>query len=149
MRWIILLLCVFLGGCASYPKPDPSLIVWGQASEEASFWRAKAQSEAVSGMFFRVAATGSMEPFLTGGDYAVVDFGFPFKAIQPGMVLVYDANWLDQNMPLVGHMAVQKTGDAWVMTGIANHYSEAGAQAMTFADYRGRVVQVYTVRAKP
>ncbi len=149
IRRLLIIALLGLAGCASYPTPDPALVRWGQPNHEAARLAAAAQAAPIDGFAFEVAPTGSMEPFLTGGDYAVVDFTFQFKDIKPGMVLVYDANWLDQNMPLVCHMAVEKTGDAWIMTGISNQYSEAGSQAMTAFDYRGRVVAVYTIRMKP
>lgn len=146
----ILLLCAALCGCASlYPKPDVALIAFGQPTEDASWDRALAHANSIDGGAFRVAPTGSMEPFLTGGDCTVVDFAFPYSAIKPGMLLTYDANWLDEFSPLVTHMAVERSGEAWIMTGLANQYSESGSRAMTSADYRGRVVAVYTTRKKP
>lgn len=145
MKLATILLVVLLAGCATV-SPDPRLIVWDRPNTEAEADKAAA---AIYGAAFPVADTHSMEPFLYGGDFIVVDFQFPYYGIGPGMLPVYDPNWADQSVPLVCHMSVERTGDAWIVTGINNRYSESGSRAMTEADYRGMCVQVFTARKKP
>jgi len=135
-----------LAGCG--PKaPDRSLILWEQPSPEIA---AKAYARDGAGVLrvFHVLPTGSMEPFLTGGDWIVVDFGVPFTAIKAGDLLVYQANWLPADSPPVTHMAAARSGPGWAMDGIANRHYENGTQTMMPADYRGKVIQVYTKRKK-
>jgi hypothetical protein len=47
-------------------------------------------------------------------------------------------------------MAAAKSGDEWIMDGIANRVYERGeSMRMGKAEYRGRVIQVYTKRKQP
>lgn len=151
MKKLLRLLLVFvalalcLGGCG--PKaPDKSLILWEQPSPQIA---ANAHASERPGLgAFHVLPTGSMEPYLTGGDYIVVDFTVSFDSIKAGDLLLYQANWLPADSPPVTHMAAAKSGDGWVMDGIANRHYENGKQTMLPSDYRGKVIQVYTKRKK-
>lgn len=136
---------VFLAGCG--PKaPDKSLILWEQPAPGVA---ALAHAREKPGLkAFHVLPTGSMEPYLTGGDWIVVDFTAPFASIKAGDLLVYQASWLPADQPLVTHMAAARSGPGWVMDGIANKHYENGRLTMMPADYRGKVIQVYTKRAK-
>lgn len=142
---LVLGVAFLLAGCG--PKaPDRSLILWEQPSPQIA---AQAHAKERPGLrAFHVLPTGSMEPYLTGGDWIVVDFGVPFSAIKAGDLLVYQANWLPADSPPVTHMAAAKHGDGWIMDGIANKHFERGNLTMMPADYRGRVIQVYTKRKK-
>lgn len=144
----IAVLCValWLTGCASIPSPNPALVVW---NEPYPWLAANQHADRISGGAFEIADTGSMEPFLVGGDFVVGDFAAKWEGIKPGDLLVYDPNWADASVPLVCHLAVERSGDGWVMTGIANQYSESGSRSLMLADYRARVVAVYTARNKP
>lgn len=146
IRALTILVVSLFTSCASYPKPDASIVTWDVADPLSA---AKEHADRIYGIAFVIAPTGSMEPYLTGGDCVVGDFAAPWKDVQPGKTLLYDANWLDPEEPLVCHMAVAQTVDRWIMTGIANRYSEAGALALMEADYRATVVAVYTSRKKP
>lgn len=134
-------------GCAGYPTPDRGMVRWGTPDPVLSARVHAARLPAAVALV--VLPTGSMEPYLTGGDGLVGDFTLGWETIRPGDLLTYDPNWADETVPLVTHMAVAKTGDRWIMTGIANTYSEAGSRALAKEDFRAKVVAVYTQRQKP
>jgi len=142
-RLLPVLALALLAGCA--PKPDASIVLWEQPSPQIA---AEAHAREISGRALWVQPTGSMEPMISGGDWIVVDYRLSFDTIRPGKIINYQAGWLPFPNPTVTHMAAAKSGDAWIMSGIANKHYEGGAQAMTREQYRGTVVQVYTRRAK-
>lgn len=139
-----LMMLLWLGGCASLPRPDPALIAYSVARPDTA---AAVHADAIYGMDMRIEGS-SMEPFLYGGDYLVCDFTKLFRDLKPGLLPIYDPNWADASIPFACHMAVEKTGDCWVVTGINNRYSESGKNAMCQSDYRATVVAVYTSRKK-
>jgi len=146
MRAPVLIICALALTACGPRTPDKSLILWEQPSPElASYLHA---SE-IQGRAFVVMPTGSMEPFLTAGDHIVADMRARYDAIKAGDLVVYQANWLPADSPIVAHMAASKVGDEWIMDGIANRHYERGTLRMTRADFRGKVVQVYTKRKKP
>lgn len=151
MRLIAFLVPVvlLLVGCG--PKsPDKSIILWGQPSPMVA--ALAHQSEKPGLIAFEVAPTGSMEPFATGGDWIVADFKFPYDGLKAADPVLYQAQWLPATSPLVFHMAAAKSGDYWIMDGIANKNYESGVNGighMRPQDYRAKVIQVYTKRAKP
>lgn len=123
------------------------MILWEQPSPKIA---ANLHASEKGFIAFEVLPTGSMEPYLTGGDWVVIDSLFPFDKITEGDVAVYSAAWLVGG-PLVIHQCAARSGDSWIMSGIANHnYENAinGLGGMTRDRYRGKLVQVYTKRAK-
>jgi signal peptidase I len=139
------LLALVASGCAP-TRPDASLIFWEQPSPQLA---AQAHARERAGLIaFVVLPTGSMEPFITGGDYVVVDMNASFASIQAGEVLIYQANWLPKSSPPACHMAAAKHGDGWIMDGIANRHYENGKMTMMPEDYRGKVIAIYTTRKK-
>lgn len=147
--WRLAVLCAAVGAlCGCGPKaPDASLILWEQPSPvEAAMAHAR---ERLGLQALYVLPTGSMEPFLTGGDWIVVDLSAPFESLAPAMLVLYQARWLPQSSPPVVHMAAARLGDEWIMDGINNsHFERADSQRMGHAEYLGTVIQVYTARAK-
>lgn len=145
IRLLFIVAVALLTACG--PKaPDRSLILWEQPAPNIA---ANAHASERPGLrAFHVLPTGSMEPFLTGGDWIVVDYGAPFASIKAGDLLVYQANWLPADAPPVTHMAAARSGPGWAMDGIANRHYENGTQTMMPADFRGKVIQVYTKRKK-
>lgn len=146
LRAFLTFVSVALTGCSSLPTPRADIVRWGVVDVRKA---ATAHADSIFGLAYEVLPTGSMEPYLVGGDNVVGDFDDGFDRITPGDVLLYDANWADPTIPLVCHMAVERTGDRWIMTGIANQYSESGSRALAREDYRAKVVGVYTSRLKP
>jgi hypothetical protein len=148
MRTIFLIAVVLLlAGCG--PKaPDRSLILWEQPAPAVA---ALAHVKERAGLEARhILPTGSMEPFLTGGDWIVIDKTVPFEALKAADLVLYQARWLPATAVPVVHMAAAKLGDEWVMDGIANAvYERNERMRMGRAEYRGRVIQVYTARKKP
>ena len=147
-RLLALLLVGFalvLAGCG--PKaPDKSMILWEQPAPAIA---AALHAKEIGGLVLQIAPTGSMEPFLTGGDYVVADVKFPFDRIKEGDVLIYKARWRPADANVVCHRAAAKSGDEWIMDGIANAHYETGSDGrMGPAEFRGKVVQVYTKRKK-
>ena len=93
--------------------------------------------------------SGSMEPFMSVGDWVVADLSFPYEKLQAGDVAVQQARWLPAESPLLAHYCADKLGDEWIMKGLANQaYERDIAQRMGPAEYRGKIVQVYTKRPK-
>lgn len=145
-RLLPILALLWLAGCASYPKPDPSLIAYSVARPDTA---AAVHADAIYGMDFVVVGE-SMQPFLYAGDYLVADFTKLFRDLKPGSLPVYDPNWADASIPFVCHMAVEKIGECWSVKGInATSNLETGKTAMCEGDYRATVVGVYTSRKKP
>jgi hypothetical protein len=144
---LVLGMAVLFSGCG--PKaPDRSLILWEQPSPQIA---AHAHARDGAGVLaaFHVLPTGSMEPFLTGGDWIVVDFGADYAGLKAADLVLYQARWLPPGSTLVVHMAAAKSGDEWIMDGIANKVYERGeSMRMGRAEYRGKVIQVYTKRKK-
>ena len=138
---------MFAMGCA--PKPDKSLILWEQPAPQIA---AQAHAQEIGGLALHVLPTGSMEPFLTGGDWIVADTHADYTSIRAGNLVIYQASWLPPQSPVVCHMAASKSGDKWIMDGIANAHFENSANGnlhMGRAEFRGIVRQVYTRRVKP
>jgi len=139
VSWVI-----FVTGCA--PKqPDRALILWEQPAPQIA---AKAHAKEISGIARPVSPTGSMEPHLFGGDWIVINPAWPWAMLKPRDLANYQASWLPPDVDTVTHMCAAKSGDEWIMDGIANAHYEKGTLRMVRADYRGKVVQVYTRRAK-
>ena len=144
MRRLLPVLALVLLGC-SPRQPDAWLVLWEQPAPQIA---AQAHAREIAGLAFLVLPTGSMEPLITGGDWVVVDLRVKYEQIQKGDIVQYQANWLPPTAPTVIHMAAAKMSDKWIMDGINNAHYERGSQMLTRADYRGKVVQIYTKRAK-
>ena len=142
-------LCAFafsfvLAGCS--PKPDPGLVLWEQPAPKVA---AEAHAREIAGWAQRVADTGSMMPLMAADDWMVTDVRAQFADVREGWVCLYKSRGLPANSAPVAHMAAARSGDTWIMTGLANPNYERGEIAMTRHDFIGHVVQVYTRRAKP
>lgn len=90
-----------------------------------------------------------MEPLIVAGDWYVADAAFPFAKLAVGDVIIYAPDW---TTGLVIHACAQKSGEAWIMHGIKNAHYEGGLNGglhVYSRHYRGKVVQIYTKRAKP
>lgn len=151
---VLALAALLLAGCE--PKPDRSLVLWEQPSPDlASAAHVKERPGLIR---YQVLPTGSMEPFMTGGDYVVVDTTVPFdKAHVPVGSLV---NYLPSPDKLryypglapgvtVTHMLAAWSDDSAVMDGLHNAHYEGGVLSITKANYVGKVIQIYTKRRKP
>lgn len=86
---------------------------------------------------WHVSHTGSMKPFLQGGEYVVTVANY--EAIRLGQILVYYAPY--NKSPLV-HRAVQKDKDGWIMSGDSAKHTESWYR-VTKDNYLGTVVSVY------
>jgi len=86
---------------------------------------------------WHVSHTGSMKPFLQGGEYVVTVANY--EAIRLGQILVYYAPY--NKSPLV-HRAVQKDKDGWIMSGDSAKHTESWFR-VTKDNYLGTVVSVY------
>lgn len=142
-------LCAFaraslLAACS--PKPDAGLVLYSQPAPQVA---AEAHAKEIGGWAQRVDNTGSMEPLIAGGDWMVTDLRPTFADIREGWVCLYKSRGLPPDSRPVAHMAAAKSGETWIMTGLANANYERGAIAMTRWDFLGQVVQVYTRRPKP
>lgn len=141
-KLLLILAVLLLAGCG--PKPDGSLVLREQPSPESA---AKAHAKEIGGFAVYFLDTGSMEPFIYGGDWVVIDPKFPFDKIKPGDLCRYLPYWEPRT---VCHMVAAKTGDGWIMDGIANSVYERGYLRMTIKEYSapgcGKVVKIYTKR---
>ena len=86
---------------------------------------------------WNVGFTGSMKPFLHGGEIVITENNY--DAIKLGQILVYSAPY--SKNPIV-HRAVQKDNDGWIMSGDANRNTESFYR-VTKDNYLGTVVAVY------
>ncbi len=143
----IVLWAMFVAGCEPKP-PSQSLIQYGCKDP---YMDALTFASSVNGTVFHILPpTESMAPYTYPGDYEVVDMAFPFDKLGVSNFVVYQAHWLPPTAPLVNHMTAARNGDgSWVMDGINNAHYESGAQSMTRADFRGKVVRVFTTRKAP
>lgn len=150
--WAIALLGVLLGGCG--PKPQAGLMFYGQANPVLT---AMAHASERPGLIWKqILPTGSMEPFLTGGDTVVIDTSLPFRKAVPGAVLLYLPSkeklkyypGLQEGMPVL-HMLAAWSGDEAIMDGIANKHYEKGDAKLTEKEYLGTMIAGYTNRERP
>lgn len=150
--WAFALLLSLLAGCG--PKPQTGLMFYGQPSPELA---AMAHASERKGLIWKlVLPTGSMEPFLTGGDAVVIDTFLPFRSARPGAVLLYVPSkeklqyypGIPEGMPVL-HMLAAWVGDEAIMDGIANKHYEGGKLRITEKEYVGTMVAGYTRREKP
>lgn len=139
--------CLFLTGCG--PKtPDKSLILWEQPSPALAALNHASEKPGLQAS--NILPTGSMEPYLTGGDWIVIDLNFSYDSLKVADLVSYQARWTPKGSPPTAHMAAAKLGDEWIMLGINNPvYERDSNMRMGRAEYRGKVVQVYTRRPKP
>lgn len=132
-------------GCGPSPKPDDRLVLWEQPSPEMA---ARLHALEIKGFAGRVQSE-SMAPLMAVGDWATVDLQYPYERLQPGDIAVQQARWLPAASPWLAHYCAAPLGDEWIMKGLANHGHERDqAQRMGRAEYRGKVVQIYTTRKK-
>ena len=108
------------------------------------FAAAAAHAGRVGGRVFTVAYTGSMKPFLMGGEKVVVVGEYP--AIKRGDVLIYNGRLNPYAAEqVVIHRAVQHDKDGWIMSGDNNAHTETWSRVRP-DNYLGTVVAIY--RAK-
>jgi hypothetical protein len=131
---------VALSGCG--PKPDTSVVLWDQPAPKIA---AEAHAKEKPFHIASVVVGKSMEPLITAGDWCVFDASANFADIRAGQICIYSADFAATE--LVIHMAAAKSGDGWKMDGIGNRAYDPGVMRST--QYWGKVVQVYTWRAKP
>ena len=86
---------------------------------------------------WQVSYTGSMRPFLQGGEVVVTEANY--DAIKLGQIVVYQAPY--NKSPIV-HRAVQKDGLGWIMSGDSAKHTESWYR-VTKDNYLGTVVAVY------
>lgn len=142
MKKIIIALISIIGfGCT--PKREMPPVYFHESSLQSAV-AARLHATEISGEFREMLPTGSMEPYLHGGDYVVIDLRFPYEKIEVGMIALYQARWLPQSSPPVCHWVAAKLSDQWVMDGSANKaYENTGKTAMGRVEFRGKVVAVY------
>lgn len=106
------------------------------------FIAAAAHAGRVGGRVFTVAYTGSMKPFLMGGEKVVAVGEYP--AIKRGDVLIYNGrlNPYSTNEQVVIHRAVQHDKDGWIMSGDNNAHTETWSRVRP-DNYLGTVVAIY------
>ncbi len=125
--------------------PDASLVLWEQPAPHVA---AEAHARE-KGLIASSVKGVSMEPLIVAGDWYVADVAFPFAKLTEGDVIIYAPDW---TAGLVIHACAAKSGEAWIMHGINNAHYEGGINGKTHVwpkHYRGKVVQIYTKRAKP
>lgn len=142
---------------ACSPKPDTTIVLWNQPSPALASLAHVAERPGL--VRFNVLPTGSMEPFMTGGDYIVVDTTVPFtrEALPDGCLCNYlpDQDKIKQFYPglqpgvTVTHMLAAWSGDGCIMSGVANAHYEGGPIRMKKENYRGKVIAIYTTRTHP
>lgn len=134
-----LLVVVLLAGCGKAPNIDPP--VFRYDVEMLTRLSAEAHARDVRGEVFHLAPTGSMEPFLTGGDWLVVA-RVPFTELRDGEIILYRAQWAEKGSPPVCHRIAGRDKYGLIMSGDANRHSEASWR-VNDADYAGKLIAVY------
>lgn len=144
---------IFLAACE--PKPDKSLVLWSQPSPALASQAHVAERPGL--LRYEILPTGSMEPFITGGDYIVVDTTVPFDAahVPPGSLVNYlpspDKLQYYPGLPpgrTVTHMLAAWSGDSAIMDGLHNAHYEGGILSITKANSPAKVVAIYTKRPR-
>lgn len=133
---------ISLSGCT--PKRTSPTLHYNSSGVDAAI-----QASAIHRVSYRVAPTGSMMPFLQGGDFVVVDTRFPYEKLAVGDLVNYQARWLPADFPTVTHWTASKTGNEWIMDGQANaHYENTKPYLMGVNEFRGKVTDIYTTRSR-
>ena len=114
-----LVLFLAVSGCATANWPQPEATFYhadtpAQASARAAVWRAKGY------VVGPVAFTGSMRPWIRGGELVVLE-PYGEQLLHPGMVLVF---YRGADTPRCIHLVADVTDKAVYMTGINNRYSD-------------------------
>lgn len=146
MRRILLsLLALALVGCGPSPKPDSAIVLWEQPLPQIA---ALSHAWEIKG-FAGEVMSGSMFPLMAVGDWVVADTSFPYEKLKAGDITVQQARFRPADAPWVAHYCADRLGDEWIMKGLANvEYERDVFNRMGRAEYRGKIVQVYTKRAK-
>lgn len=92
--------------------------------------------------WYLVANTGSMEPFLTGGMYVLVDLNFPFEKIVVDDVMLYRAKYKTQGDRPICHRANYIDAGGIIASGDANPEYERGDFRVTKVNFIGKVIAV-------
>lgn len=118
-----ILYCIFfvalevVASAAGWPKPAAPFFHAPDArtaGARAAMWRAAGFEVG------EVAYTGSMKPWLQGGELVVLE-RFTSQALTPGLVLSFERS---AAAPRVLHMVVEANARAAYMTGINNRWSD-------------------------
>lgn len=142
---IIIIWASLLAGCT--PKRNEIQTFWGQTHTQALI-SSQLHANAIGGIAYRVAPTGSMRPTLEADDFIVVK-PIPYKDVQQGMAANYQARWLPPTDQTVTHWVSKKFGDEWIMDGEANSsYEKSANMRMGEKEFRGQVIAIYTTREK-
>lgn len=92
------------------------------------------------GNVYHVAFTGSMRPFLDGGEYVVIDRNF--ESAQRGQIAIY--RYKSSSVPYI-HRLAQKDSLGWIAGGDHNKSYE-NWERVTKDNFIGVVVGVYRVK---
>lgn len=144
MKFLLAMLCVLaLVACST--KQDNPPVFWDNTPAQAKL-AATLHARDVGGLAYYVLNTHSMEPFLVGGDWIVVQPG-NYDALKVGQIITYRADWLPPTDPPVTHRLAQKDSHGWILDGDNNKHYEAHWR-VTEKNYVGKVIAVYTTRHK-
>ncbi len=143
-RLLNLLILPFLLGCT--PKRDAVPVIWVKSDAEAWIY-STIKATQIGGRSYKIQPTGSMEPFLTGGDFIVADTNVPYKDVKQGWMATYQARWRPVDADPVCHWVAAAQGNEWIMDGQHNeHYESGPAYQMGEKEFRGRVILIFKVR---
>lgn len=143
---IMVIMMALVTSCT--PKRQDIPIYWEQTPAQAAI-ASYLHARDVGGNNYQVLPTGSMEPYLTGGDFIVVK-PIPYKDIKVGMLANYQARWLPPSSLTVTHWVADKSGKEYIMDGQHNaHYERGPDFRMGEKEFRGIVIAIYTQRKKP
>jgi len=146
MKKLLIVTFLFLTACT--PKRLDVPIFWDQTPGQQVI-AAVLHARDIGGLFSPVAYTGSMEPFLTGGDYIVFK-KIPYSEVKVGMMVLYQARWRPEPLSMVCHWVAAKSGDEFIMDGQANaHYEKGDDMRVGEKEFRYQVVAIYTQRKGP
>ena len=95
-------------------------------------------------VFYTVANTGSMEPFIMGGDRALGK-KVAYEDLQVGDVVNYRPKWNKGNLTI--HRLVLKDKDGFIASGDNNKNSESG-ERVTKDNYDSKCIMIYRAKKK-
>jgi len=104
-----------------------------------------------NGFLGKVSYTGSMKPYLVGGEIVVID-STPFNELKIGEVIVYKAKWTPKNSNLTIHRIVGKDKSGFIMKGDSpKNVTESAINGVANArvteeNYGGKVVGIYRIK---
>lgn len=137
---ILFVLWVIVSSGFTKRLPPPQKVVESRADRSIAAY-IYAMNE--GGSSFAITPSGSMEPYLSDGDFIVV-VPVDFDSVKPGKIYAYYSDELPKGSPPITHFAAERLGDGFIMDGSANKHYDNGL--MTKDNIVGEVVFIFKAK---